>query len=532
MRRLDEATISRFVPGLTLMERAGRGVFEAIAEQLYPLDEHCISIFLGSGNNAGDGLVIARLLAEKEADVILHYLKDPKDLSPDAFKNYERLKKLRISKSIEENFLYLGDWEQKVIEALDDSDLVVDALFGTGISKPIKGKYAEVIEMINCSGRLILSVDIPSGVNGTTGEVMGTAVKADLTVTMGLPKIGLFFYPGKACTGGFKVVDIGIPPEVIKKEKIDLHLLSFGQAVEELPGHDPASHKFQRGALLVVAGSRRYAGAAHLAALSSLKTGCGIVYVAGPGSIRQVIQSSAPEVIFISLPETDSGSIAYGALDSLLGEVKFDAAAIGPGLTVDGETVKLVKDFVSRCSVPQLIDADGINAFEGEYEKLAAISKERRIIISPHSGELKRLTGKQVPEKPLERIDLLRSIVSGTGITLVHKDAPTVIVHPSGRGDINTGGHPGQATAGSGDVLTGAIGGFLAQGCGAAAARLGVFLHSNAARIAAEEVGERGMIAGDCMNALPQALLELDEERKYGPESPMSGDLDELLDRL
>jgi hydroxyethylthiazole kinase-like uncharacterized protein yjeF len=360
-------------------------------------------------------------------------------------------------------------------------------------------------------------VDIPSGVNGSTGKVMGTAVQADLTVTMALPKIGLFFYPGKAYTGGYRVIDIGIPDTVIDNEKIERYILDFDQALDDLPEFDPSSHKFQRGALLIVAGSRRYTGAAQLAAVSALRTGCGIVYLAGPESIRPIIQAAAPELIFITLPETAEGTIHSSALETLAGEVHFDAAAVGPGLTTDGETVRFVREFVKSLEVPVLLDADGINAFQGSYDELKGCAVGKEIVVSPHSGELKRLTGEEITGEPLERIERLRELVAGTNVTLVHKGAPTVIAHPTGRSDVNVAGHPGQATAGSGDVLTGAIAGFLAQGVGAAAAaRLGVYLHSRAAMIAAEEVGERGMIAGDCMEALPLAIQDLEEEIKYG----------------
>lgn len=513
MRRIDEAVINRFVPGLTLMERAGQGIFESIAEHFQPLGDTTVSIFLGRGNNAGDGLVVARLLVESGARVYLHYLHEPKDFSPDAFKNYERLGKNKTKHAINEDYLYLSDWEQKVVGAFDESDLVVDALLGTGITKNVRDNYETVIEIINQGGLPVISVDIPSGVNAATGEVMGASVRADLTVTMGLPKIGCFFYPGKAYTGGYSVVDIGVPAEVIAESGLSRHLIDFEQAFSDLPERDPTAHKFKCGSLLVIAGSRRFAGAAYLTALSALKTGCGIVYLAGPESIRTAIQASAPEVIFVSQPETETGSIAFEASNAILDDLRFDAVAVGPGLTTEKETAKLVKDIVARCPAPILIDADGINAFDGNFKELAKISKDHEMIISPHSGELERLTGKKISQVPLERFEQLHSLVEGTGITLVHKGAPTVVAHPGGRSDVNAGGHPGQATAGSGDVLTGAIGGFLAQGVGsAAAARLGVYLHSRAAVIAAEELSERGMTAGDNMHALGYALNELEEE--------------------
>jgi hydroxyethylthiazole kinase-like uncharacterized protein yjeF len=341
---------------------------------------------------------------------------------------------------------------------------------------------------------------------------LGAAVEADMTVTLGLPKVGLLFYPGKAHVGDLCIGDIGIPDEVIESRRLSLHTLDADQAYADLPAHPPTAHKFARGSLLMVAGSRRYAGAARLAAESALRTGCGIVYLAGPKSIRESVQSSAPEIVFISMPETETGSIARGGAVSLLGEVRFDALAVGPGLSAEMEASELVADLAAACDKPLMLDADGINAFEGRYETLVSLSGSKEIVVSPHSGELKRLTGGSVPEAPpSERIEHLRGLVAGTGIVLVHKGAPTVVAQPDGHAFVNVAGHPGQATAGSGDVLTGAIAGFLAQGCGAApASRAGVYLHSRAAEIAAMEQGEGGMIAGDCMRALGRALMELE----------------------
>ncbi len=512
MRLLDEETIKKFVPGLTLMERAGQGITDAVLELAGETEGLCVSIFLGRGNNAGDGLVVARLLAEQGAKCILFYLHEPEDLSPDAFKNYSKLSRFRKSGTVEEVPIYLEGWEDKIIKGMSESDLIIDALLGTGINSPVRDEYASIIGLINHAGLPVMSIDIPSGVNGTTGEIMGTAVMADITVTMALPKTGSCFYPGKAFTGSLEVVDIGIPDEVIEAAGLDTWVLDEMAAVADLPHHSPEAHKFERGSLLVVAGSRRYAGAACLSAISALRTGCGIVYLAGPESIRTVVQSSYPEIIFVSLRETAAGSIAESAMSVIFEEITFDAAAIGPGLTGEKVTEVFVRSFVLRCKAPLLIDADGINAYEGHYEELKTLSKDRPIILSPHSGELRRLTGLDLPATPVERADALRKLVMDTRITLVHKGAPTLIAHAGGRVDVNVHGHPGLATAGSGDVLTGAIAGLLAQGAGPdEAARAGVFVHSKAAEIAAELTGERGMIAGDCSDSLPMAFRELEE---------------------
>ena len=513
MRSLDERTIAKYVPGLTLMERAGQGIFEAVSDLFDSIEGVTVSIFLGKGNNAGDGLVVARLLAEAGAGAVLHLLHGPEELSPDAYKNWARLEGLRGGGKIEEVRLFAPGWEDRVIEALRKSSLAVDALLGTGIDSPVRESYARAIEIINGCGLPVVAVDVPSGINGTTGETMGAAVAADLTVTMALPKYGSLFYPGKAFTGMLEVVDIGIPDEVMDAAGLMTRVIDRSDATGGLPSHEPAAHKFARGALLVVAGSRRYSGAAVLTALSALRTGCGIVYLAGPESIRQVAQSSAPELIFVPLAENEAGSSSPAALDFLLKEVRCDAAAIGPGMTTDEETVELVREFAGRFEKPLVIDADGINAFAGDLE---ALSRARRIgdtVVTPHSGELKRLTGKDVPAAPAGRIGLVRSISGESGLVIVHKGAPTIVAHPGGRVDVNPLGHPGMATAGTGDVLTGAIGGFLAQGAGAGeAARLGVYFHSRAADMAAVDTGERGMLAGDCSRALPEAIRELEEE--------------------
>lgn len=512
MKRIDEEAIERFVPGITLMERAGQRIYERLCADFGPVAGRKVSIFLGRGNNAGDGLVVARLLAEAGARVRLDYLHEPKDFSPDAFKNYVKLSNFRKNLEISENFLYLADWEEKVKRELEESDFVIDSLLGTGIAKPVRENYERVIEVLNSSGLPIVSIDVPSGVNADTAEIMGISVKADVTVTLGLPKVGLLFYPGKSVTGDVTVGDIGIPEEVIEEQKLTLHLLDSAQARADLPIKAPEAHKFARGSLLLVAGSRRYAGAARLAAESALRTGCGIVYLAAPHSIRGAIQASAPEVIFVSLPESDSGTIHYDSLGAILGDVRYDAIAVGPGLTTEEGTSRLVRELAGRCEAPLLLDADGINSFEGCFEELLGSIRGKETIVSPHSGELRRLTGRESVERPpAKRIEQLREIATGGGFVLVHKSAPTIVAQPDGHLYVNVAGHPGLATAGSGDVLTGAIGGFLAQGCSAAAAaRAGVYLHSRAADIAALETGEGGMIAGDCMRALAEALAEIE----------------------
>jgi len=512
MRKIDEATINTGIPGLTLMESAGQGIFDSISSSIEELENLDVSVFLGRGNNAGDGLVVARLLAEKGARVVLLYLHEAESFSPSASVNYSRLETLRKEKKIREIYLNQSGWRELALKELEKSNLVIDALLGTGISSPVRDNYADLIELINTSRLPVLSVDVPSGINGKTAEVMGTAVKADLKVTMALPKFGTLFYPGKKYAGDMDIIDIGVPDSILETQGLNVHILDFPCAAADFPIRPPDAHKFACGSLLVIAGSVKYAGAAQLAAVSALKTGCGIVYLAGPESIRNSVQLAAPEVIFVSLPETKTGSIAKEALGALAGNIRYNAVAIGPGLTTEKETVKFVKDFVSRCRVPIVIDADAINSFEGEYDALLDFSQEKEIVITPHSGELRRLVGKEIPEIPTERIEFITSLVGKSRVTLVHKGAPTLVAVPGGSVYVNVSGHAGQATAGSGDVVTGTLGGLIAQGCdGPAASRLGVYIHSRAAELAAFDYGERSMIAGDCLRAIPKAVKEIEK---------------------
>ncbi len=512
MRALDSETIERYEPGLVLMERAGQGIFESIVSRFEQPSNECVSIFLGRGNNAGDGLVTGRLLAAAGVKVVLLYMHEPEKFTPDAAKNYSRLDKARAEGKIDEIFLYLSDAGHKAAAALEKSTLVIDALLGTGINSPVRDEYIKVIDLINGCREPVVSVDIPSGIDATTGEVMGRAVVADLTVTMAFPKTGMVYYPGKSYCGAVDVVDIGIPQELVEKKGLRKRVLDIDLAVENMPARDPSAHKFECGSLLVIAGSVAYSGAAYLSAVSALRTGCGIVYLAAPSSIRTVIQSMAPEIIFISLPETKNGSISMEALKAFPAGLRYDAVVIGPGLTVEEETSRFVTSFVSECERPFLVDADGLNAFSGRFGDLRAISERQELILTPHAGELKRLTGSEIPASPPERERLLERLVEGSQITLVQKGAPTLIAHGIGEIDVNIHGHPGLATAGSGDVLSGTIGGMLAQGVTAgAAARTGVYLHSRAADLAAEETGERSMIASDCCEAIVLAMMELEE---------------------
>jgi NAD(P)H-hydrate epimerase len=511
MRKVDEETIKRFCPGLELMERAGRQVAEFVLDR-FPRNGFKASIFVGPGNNGGDALVVARYLAEEGLRCSLHYLKDPAKLTTDALKNYRRIQQLLPDvPGLKEINFTRRDWDSIVRKDFIDSTLIIDGLFGTGLTRDLTDRAAEIARLINRSRRPVISIDIPSGIHSDSGEVLGEAVRADHTITMGYPKLGMLFYPGKSHVGELRVADLGFPEEVLQVNSLGIYLLDRYEAARRLPSRAPDIHKYQAGTVLVVAGSRRYTGAALLAAEAALRSGCGIVYVAVPEGIRDIVQNGLREAIVVPLPETVDGGIAAkgpGPLTAYLD--KADAVVLGPGLGDEEATARFVAAMVDGVGVPLVIDADGLNVLAGQKERIAARSAPT--IATPHSGELKRLLEQAaIPADPVEKIALTRDTASELGITLVHKGGPTVIAAAQGEAWINHSGNSALASAGTGDVLSGLVGGLAAQGAsGLDAACVACFLHGRAGERAAAVHGVRGVIAGDVMRHLGSAMIELE----------------------
>jgi NAD(P)H-hydrate epimerase len=388
------------------------------------------------------------------------------------------------------------------------SDVLVDAMLGVGLSSPLKGLYAQVVDMINASGRPVVAVDVPTGIDADTGAVMGTAVKADLTVTMALLKRGLVLYPGAECAGTVRVADIGIPTEVIEREKITTTVLNRGSVWGILGSRKPDAHKGDFGHLMVVAGSPGKAGAAVMTAKSALRTGAGLVSVATPTSLVPIIQQQVFESMCIPSAESIDGTIGIGAENELLKAAsKMSACAIGPGLSTHYETVQMVRNFLQQITVPVVIDADGLNAIAGALDILKRIKVP--VIMTPHPGEMARLSGIPTADVQKDRIGITEEFAEKYNVTLVLKGAGTVIATPQGHVYVSSTGNPGMATGGTGDALTGMIGSFLAQGYAShQAACLAVYLHGRAGDLAAGEKGEAGMIAGDLIDKIPQAIKE------------------------
>jgi NAD(P)H-hydrate epimerase len=510
MKKIDDETIARFCPGLELMERAGTKVTEHIVAR-FPEKGFKAAIFVGPGNNGGDALVVARHLSDRGLACSVLYLEAADKFTMDALKNYQRLQQ-RVGdyKHLRECDLTRPDWMNLVGKELVDASFIVDGLFGTGLSRPLEGRALELVRMINESAIPVVSIDAPSGVHGDTGEVLGAAVRAQSTVTMGFPKLGLLFHPGKAHAGHLVVADLGFPEELLQVHSLGIYLIDRAEAVRRLPPRAEDVHKYQCGTAVIVSGSLMYTGATLLAAEAVLRSGCGMVYVAVPEGVRDFVEPGLREAITVPVPETSDGTVARSAwrvIEPYVG--KADVVVVGPGLGRHADTTRFMVDLLERCPKPILVDADGINALEGNAEALKGRSVP--VVITPHSGELSRLVAREIPEGPLERIEVTREIARDLGVTLVHKGAPTLVA--TGAGDVWVNYHGGSAlaTAGTGDVLAGLIGGLMAQGADAlGAACVGCFLHGRAGEVASRTRGVRGVIAGDLLRYLGEPLVELE----------------------
>jgi NAD(P)H-hydrate epimerase len=405
--------------------------------------------------------------------------------------------------------------------------LLVDALFGTGLNKPVGGKVSEVISVINESGLPVVSVDIPSGISSDNGQVMGEAVRADCTVTFGLPKRGHFLHPGAEFSGNLFVADIGFPKDLVESETLNVGLVEKNDVSGRVPERRNYSHKGDYGHILIVAGSRGKTGAALMAAKACLRTGAGLVTVGIPESLAELFQSRVTEEMTLILPDKGDGTLSWKASLKILDfiEGKADVLVVGPGMGVSRETEKIMKSVIENSACPMVIDADGINSLRGDRKILTKAVAP--LILTPHTGEMARLlqAGAGMARKKIElespdselkthierdRIGTALSFAVETRTFLVLKGVPTVIATPEGRAFLNSTGNPGMASAGTGDVLTGMISGFLGQNKNPLdACILGVYMHGLAGDIAADEKGEHSVIATDMIERIPAAFYSL-----------------------
>ncbi|MBI4826108.1 MAG: NAD(P)H-hydrate dehydratase [Nitrospirae bacterium] len=502
MMDIDRAAINRYgIVGTELMERAGLACVKKVNE-IYKVQN--IYVLCGGGNNGGDGFVIARILHGEGRDVKAFISVPASKLKGDAKTNYIRAKKAGVEIFPIKSLLTLSS------SLFHKRSLIIDALFGTGLSKDIRSPLSDVINKVNRLSSPVLSVDIPSGISSDTGQVMGYAIRADHTVTFGLPKRGHLLYPGAEYTGSLSIADIGFPQKLLTSSKIKVDLIQKADALSLMPQRPKDSHKGTYGHVLIIAGSRGKTGAALMAAKACLRTGAGLVTIGIPDSLVDTFQARVTEEMILPLPDKDNGTLSSAAVPVILKflEKRGDVLAIGPGISNDKEISALVCELIKRSNVPIVIDADGLNAIAGDTSVLKKSGAP--VIITPHSGEMARLLNGKAENLQDDRINTAISFAKKTKTYLVLKGAPTIIAAPSGDSFINSTGNPGMSTAGTGDVLTGMISAFLAQGLSPLdASILGVYMHGHAGDIAAEKKGEHSLIASDIIKAIPSVFRSI-----------------------
>jgi ADP-dependent NAD(P)H-hydrate dehydratase / NAD(P)H-hydrate epimerase len=504
MQALDRKAIEEVrIPGIVLMENAGRGAAEIILKAFPDLPRQRIAILAGKGNNGGDGFVIGRHLLNQRLSVKVFLLADPKALRGDAETNFQIFLRMKgevipISSSLE---------YQRVKKEIEASDLLVDGILGTGLDAEVRGYYREVIHHLNTLRKPMVAIDIPSGLDATTGKPLGTAVRASLTITFALPKVGHLVSPGTDYVGELKVIDIGIPRSLVDDERIQTYLIEGEEIRQRLsaPRHRE-SHKGDYGHLLVLAGSVGKTGAAAMACEAALRMGAGLVTLGIPRSLNPIMEVKLTEAMTEPLPETSKQTLSLKALGPILRLCeKKKAVILGPGLGTTKETQQLILKLVKTLDLPLILDADALTALATSPQTLP--SKNPSLILTPHPGEMARLIGSTVKEVQNDRIGVSRSFSQGSNAFLVMKGYRTLIATPRKEIFINPTGNPGMATGGTGDVLTGMIGGLISQGEDILTAlRVAVYLHGLAGDRVAREKGEKSLVATDLIEQIPQLL--------------------------
>ncbi len=512
MRNIDARTMREYsIAGLDLMENAGAGIATVIEREFAPVSRKRVTVVCGKGNNGGDGLVVARHLRSKGAEVSVFLLAGAGELKGDPAVNLQRWEALggAVKELAGESS---GPWGE-LKESLAGADLAVDAVLGTGATGALTGKVGTAAQALQGCACPVVSVDVPTGVDADTGAAGEPCVRAALTATLALMKRGLFLYPGVERAGKVVLVDIGVPGPCVEEEGIDTELVEHAYAAGLLPPRSFNAHKGVCGKVAIVGGSVGLTGAVTLAGLGALRAGSGLVTAHVPADLNPILEVKLTEVMTSPLPQTWQSSISLKALPQLVDLARSaDALLLGPGLSRVDDSAELARAFAREYKAmappkaPVVLDADGLNAFEGVVDLL----KGTGWVVTPHPGEMGRLTGDSISEIEAQRIDAARKLAVDTGLTVVLKGAPTVTADPAGRCFVNSTGNPGMATGGSGDVLSGIILSFLGQGLdGPRAAHLAVYLHGLAGDLAAEEKTVWGMSAGDIPEYMPQALVAL-----------------------
>lgn len=503
MQELDRRTITEAgIPARVLMERAGLGVATAVLERFGPIKDKRVTVLCGKGNNGGDGFVAAGLLHREGAKVHVVMMNPLSDLSPEASFMYRRFVRLAGKSSV-----HLFTSREQLAALLQESDILIDALLGTGLTSEISGRYADVIDCINDAGRPVVAVDLPSGLHADTGRTLGRAVRASITVSFGLPKLGLFQNDGIDLAGSVKIVDIGFPSALVDSINSRVALITPAFVRTALPPRKASSHKGSFGHAGIIAGSVGKTGAAAMAATAALRVGAGLVTVAVPSSVNDILEAKLLEAMTAPMPETKARTFSRAAFDRLSAFIAArTAVAIGPGLSTHPETVELVQALIGQLDRPAVLDADALNALAGRASTLTACKVPP--VLTPHPGEMARLDAHATTQTVnADRLGTAVGFACARGVFVVLKGARTVIARPDGTAAICPTGNAGMATAGTGDVLTGMLVGLLAQGVLPwEAACTATYLHGWAGDLVAAEKGQAGLISRDLIDKIPAAV--------------------------
>lgn len=516
MRHLDRATIDGGVPGIELMRHAGAAVYEFLADSLCAGRESKIVIVAGKGNNGGDGFRVAELVASAGGAVTVLLAGEQSAVSGDARTCLDAA--LAAGADIRE-IVHAADLGT-VSEIVASADIIVDALFGTGLRGEVSGLPADIIDTINNTDAVIVAVDIPSGVDAGTGGMAVHAVQADYTVTFGCPKVGNVIPPGEYACGEVSVVDIGLSAEALAAITPFAETLSPPEAALLIPERRWDAHKGTAGRVFVIAGSAGKTGAAALTSMAVLRAGAGLVTLGCPESLNDILEVKLTEPMTLPLPEVrKKRCLSLRALGSIRQQAKTaDVLAIGPGLGVNHETTELVRRLLADFAGRAVVDADGLNAFAGRMDLFCGMPGE--MVLTPHPGELSRLLGIPAEDITDDPVAAVKAAQEVTGKTVLLKGAPTLIAGPEGKIWVNGTGNEALATAGTGDVLTGIIAGLAAQGLDMFdAAVLGAYLHGLAGEAASGETGIHAMIAGDVLAKLSGILRDLAAGTAPEPQS-------------
>lgn len=491
--QLDRYTIEQEpIASIDLMERAANALYLAFSEKFSIAQP--VYILAGQGNNGGDALALARILLKSGYEVSVNLI-NTGTLSPDCEINRKRL--------LEEYPNVLIELQDEFIASkITNKTIIIDGLFGSGLSRPLTGIFADAVKWINQSGCKVVAIDIPSGLRGEENELTGKSiiVRADLTLTLQFPKLAFLFPENEIYVGNWKVLDIGIHPEAIKETSSNWFYLEEKDIALLLKKRSEFSHKGTFGHVLIVAGSKGMAGASVLSSKAALRAGAGLVTVHGPDCNRIIVQTANSEGIF----RPDSNSSVICNIDYPL--ESFNAIAIGPGIGTHTKTAEMLETFLKKQKNPCVIDADALNII-GQNKQFLKLIPENSIL-TPHPKEFERLFGQS--NSSYERMMKAKKAAQEFEVVIVLKGAHTLIATPDGNLFFNSTGNSGMATAGSGDVLTGILIGLLAQGYSPEnAAKTGIFLHGRAGDLALDKESKESLIAGDIIDQLGKAFKSL-----------------------